>query len=61
MIVCEHVDIRARHEGEGYNVDIFFAETWEGSSGATQWCKEARERWPDPVMHKVYAYEAVTF
>lgn len=61
MIICEHVNIRARHDGENYNVDVYYAETWEGVSGATQWLKEARERWPDPVTHKVYAYEVLKF
>lgn len=61
MIICEHVSIHARHEGEPYNTDVYYAETWEGPSGATQWLKEARARWPDPVGHKVYAYEVLKF
>lgn len=61
MIICEHVNVKTRYDGEPYNCDIYYAETWDGSSGATQWLKEARARWPDPIMHKIYAYEAVKF
>jgi hypothetical protein len=60
MIVCEHVDVLGTKSGE-FNTEVYFADGWDGSSGATQWCKEMRARFPDPQAHKVYAYEAVKF
>lgn len=62
VIVCEHTDCNPLRKGDDpYKCEIYYAETWEGSSGATHWCKEVRERFPDPARHKVYAYEVVKF